>query len=265
MLAWATGIAALAFFFAFGFRRINYCIPQNVAWLKTTPVAHRGLHNDDFDENSLGAFANAISHGYAVELDVRLTKDLVPVIIHDSSLERTFGINNLVSKTSLDELKKLTLPKSGETIPTFAEALELIDGQVPILIDMKNFGLPGDFESKTLDILKNYKGEYAFQAFNPMTCKWLKNHDKDLIVGLLLDDVPFLRFKLLRNFKDNLFAKIASPGFIGYNYNTISEEVTKAYRENGVTVLGWGLLEEDLHNTEYLRLVDNAIFDISHP
>ncbi|HHY11230.1 MAG TPA: hypothetical protein GX529_01235, partial [Firmicutes bacterium] len=110
--AWTVGIVLIAVVVVFSVKRFHYCIPQDVAWLKNTPVAHRGLHDSTRDENSLGAFANAISHGYAVELDVRLTKDGVPVVIHDSKLDRTFGIDKLVSKMLLADLKKLKLPKS---------------------------------------------------------------------------------------------------------------------------------------------------------
>lgn len=263
--AWTVGIVLIAVIIVFSVKRFNYCVPQDVAWLKNTPVAHRGLHDSTRDENSLGAFANAISHGYAVELDVRLTKDGVPVVIHDSKLSRTFGIDDLVSKTLLTDLKKLKLPKSGEEIPTLSEAVAFIDGRVPILIDMKNFGRPGKFEMKVLSVLEGYQGEYALQAFNPFVCRWLRKHNEDLVVGLLLDDIPYLRFRGFRNFKDNLFSAIASPGFIGYNYNTVTDEVAQAYRANGVTVLGYGLLQEALNDSAYRQYVDNIIFDISHP
>jgi len=105
----------IAVLLVFSLRRFNYCIPQDVAWLRNTPIAHRGLHDSTRDENSLGAFANAISHGYAVELDVRLTKDGVPVVIHDSKLDRTFGIDDSVSRRS-GRPEETETAKSGEEI-----------------------------------------------------------------------------------------------------------------------------------------------------
>ena len=59
-------------------------------WLRTTPVAHRGLHdaNRQVPENSLAAFLLAIEHGFAIECDIRLSRDGVPMVFHDATLER---------------------------------------------------------------------------------------------------------------------------------------------------------------------------------
>ena len=54
-IAWTVGIVLIAVLLVFSLRRFNYCIPQDVAWLRNTPIAHRGLHDSTRDENSLGA------------------------------------------------------------------------------------------------------------------------------------------------------------------------------------------------------------------
>ncbi len=86
----------------FSLRRFNFCSPREVQWLKDTPIAHRGLHDDTRDENSLSAFAHAVYRGYAIELDVRLTKDEVPVVFHDDNLSRLCGVDKSVSEMELD-------------------------------------------------------------------------------------------------------------------------------------------------------------------
>ena len=48
---------------------------SNTSWVLQKPIAHRGLHNFEFPENSVPSFENAIKHGFAIELDVRLTED----------------------------------------------------------------------------------------------------------------------------------------------------------------------------------------------
>ena len=69
--------------------------------------AHRGCTANGAGENTIEAFAQAIKMNIGIELDVRLTKDNIPVIIHDKSLMRVAGKNIDVSSLSLDELKKL--------------------------------------------------------------------------------------------------------------------------------------------------------------
>lgn len=261
-VGWVTAFV-LVVIAVFSVKRFNYSVPQHAAWLRDTPIAHRGLHNSRFDENSLGAFTNAISGGYGIELDVRLTKDGVPVVIHDDNLDRLFGVDNSVSKIPLADLKELKLPKSGEAVPTFAEAMAHIGGQVPVLIEVKDFGLPGKLEAKVLDILEGYEGEYALQSFNPLVCRWLRKRDAKLTVGLLLDDVPFPKSRYLNNLKDNVFSAIGSPGFIAYNYSVVNDEVVKGYRASDVTVLGYGLHDDALAGKEYKSYVDNIIFELT--
>jgi glycerophosphoryl diester phosphodiesterase len=262
-VGWILALVLLLFVVALSVRRYDYCLPKDVAWLKTTPIAHRGLHTDEFDENSIGAFSNAISNGYAIELDVRLTKDGYVVVIHDDKLDRLFGIDNKVSNMTLAELKELRFPKSKETIPTLAETMAHIAGRTPVLIEIKNFGLAGKLEEATLKVLEGYQGEYAYQAFGPFSCRWMRQHDKDTPVGLLLADLPMTGTRLFRNFKDNFFAAISRPSFIAYNYATMNDEITKGYRDNGVTVLGWTVDDSVLKDKSYLRYVDNVIFEIN--
>lgn len=256
-------VVLIAIIGVYSARRFNYCVPQDVAWLRDTPIAHRGLHDSTRDENSLGAFTNAVSRGYAIELDVRLTKDGVPVVIHDDKLSRLFGLDASISEMSLADLKKLKLPKSGEGIPTLSEAMTRVDGQVPVLIELKDFGLPGGFERKVLSVLEDYQGEYALQAFNPLVCRWLRRHDEKLVVGLLLDDIPLFRSRGLRNLKDNVFSAVSSPGFVAYNYSVVTDEIAQAYRANNVTLVGYGLLEDALIDNTYRQYVDNIIFEIA--
>lgn|GEM_PF-1416393 len=160
-------LAVVFFALLLSARRLNFCAPKNVGWLRSTPVAHRGLHDEVLEENTLPAFSAAIAEGYAIELDVNLTKDGVPVVIHDNELKRLMGLDARVSDMYLDDLKKERLKRSGEKVPTLDEALDLIAGQVPVLIEIKNFGMPGRLESAVLSALEGYSGEYALQSFNP--------------------------------------------------------------------------------------------------
>ena len=66
------------------------------SWIVKTPIAHRGLHDQQTPENSLPAFKKAIEKGYAIEIDLQMTKDGVIVVFHDDFLDRmTNGKGNI--------------------------------------------------------------------------------------------------------------------------------------------------------------------------
>ena len=101
--------------------------------------AHRGLFDNETDapENSLPAFARAVEKGFGIEMDIQLTKDKVPVVFHDFTLKRACRTSGKVIDYTYDELKNLELFCSQEHIPTFEEALAVVDGRVPIIVELK--------------------------------------------------------------------------------------------------------------------------------
>ena len=103
----------------------------------TTPLAHRGFHNDKWDENSIPAFQNAVANQYGIELDVHMMKDGNIAVIHDPSLKRVTGFDVNIKDLTKSDLIKYPLIKSGTYIPLLEDVLTLVDGQVPILVELK--------------------------------------------------------------------------------------------------------------------------------
>ena len=64
-------------------------------------IAHRGLHNEEYTENGIKAFTNAIEHGVAFEFDIHLTKDGQLVVCHDENLVRTTGKEGIIEDLTL--------------------------------------------------------------------------------------------------------------------------------------------------------------------
>lgn len=99
-------------------------------------VAHRGASAYE-PENTLRAFRRAIDMDVdMVEADVRLSKDGVPVVIHDEKLDRTTGVHGYVRDYTIDELRKLDAGL-GEKIPLLSEVLELVRGRVGFILEVK--------------------------------------------------------------------------------------------------------------------------------
>lgn len=102
-------------------------------------IAHRGLHNQEYTENGMKAFANAINHGVAFEYDIHLTKDNELVVCHDESLKRTTGKEGIIEDLTLKEIKENYRLFDGGEIPTLQEVIDLNKNQVPMVIELKVF------------------------------------------------------------------------------------------------------------------------------
>jgi glycerophosphoryl diester phosphodiesterase len=99
-------------------------------------IAHRGA-SGRFPENTLLAFREAVAAGAdAIELDVHLCGDGVPVVIHDDTVERTTDGRGLVHEMRLDVLRRLDAG-AGETVPTLAEVFEVFP-DLPVIVEIKH-------------------------------------------------------------------------------------------------------------------------------
>lgn len=95
---------------------------------KTIIFAHRGLPVK-FPENSLAGFRYAVEHGAeGVEFDVHLTKDKVPVVMHDETLDRTTDGQGYIKDYTLTEIRKFHLA-NGEPVPLLSELFEILAGR----------------------------------------------------------------------------------------------------------------------------------------
>ena len=146
-------------------------------WLLSIPVAHRGLHDDEFPENSMPAFEAAIKHGFNIEIDVHLTRDGALVVFHDDNLKRVCGVEGKVRDFTLDELKKLRLADSQYTIPTFDEFLSLVKGKTGILCEIKGLNpYDNSIAEAVCKRIADYDGNIALQSFNYGAVRYCRRH-----------------------------------------------------------------------------------------
>ena len=152
-----------------------------------TDYAHRGLFDNSqgVPENSLSAFRYAVEREYGIELDVQLTADGEVVVFHDYSLKRMCGDEASISSLTLDRLKGYRLIGTSEAIPTLSEVLDLVDGRVPILIELKGEDGNTALCAAVASLLMMYGGTYSVQSFNPLLLRWFKKFRPDTVRGLL--------------------------------------------------------------------------------
>lgn len=235
------------------------------SWIVETPIAHRGYHTKTLPENSLGAFSKAIEKGYAIELDVQLLSDNTVVVFHDESLARMTGNDGYLKYLRKEDLKALSLKGTKEKIPTLQEVLALVDGKVPILIEIKNQYKIGKLEQAVIDILKNYQGDYAVQSFNPFSLEYFKQHAPNILRGQLSsyfkkEKLAWIKKSLLKRLRFN--KKISEPHFISYNADNLPNRFVKKYKN--LPLLAWTVQSKE----EYLTVVkycDNIIFEKFDP
>ena len=156
-------------------------------------VAHRGA-SAELPENTLAAFDLAVERGAdAIEFDVRLTADGVPIVLHDPDLTRTTDHEGSVCTMSLDRVRRARIEGEHE-IPTLIEALALLSGRVAVDIEVKN--LPGEpgFTSQdeplleaTLSVLEasGFVGPVLLSSFNPASIAHARRAAPDVPTGLL--------------------------------------------------------------------------------
>ncbi|MBQ9790917.1 MAG: glycerophosphodiester phosphodiesterase [Clostridia bacterium] len=212
------------------------------SYIANGTIIYRGLHDNISPENSIGAIKKAIAKGYALELDLRMLTDGTIVVFHDERLGRMTKTDGFLSNCSYDDIKGLTLLKSDEHIPTLAEVLKVIDGQVPVIFDIKNIDMIG-VEKNVWKALKPYKGEYAIQSVNPYTLEWFKCNAPAVKRGQLASffkgekgkDLSFRnKFRLKRLM---LCAKVSEPNFISYDADNLPNRFVKKFAH--LPILAW--------------------------
>lgn len=199
------------------------------SWIDDLHIAHRGYFNDSCPENSLAAFKRAIDHGYAIELDVQMLKDGQLIVFHDNHLLRMTGLDRILSECDYEDLKDLKLLTSEETIPTFEAVLSCVNGQVPLMIEFKNDTSHCELERKSYDLLKDYKGAYVIQSFNPLSVLWFKKHAKEVVRGQLScrhekSKINLINRFIIRNVMTNV---ITRPDFVIYDIKALDAFIIK--------------------------------------
>ncbi len=182
--------------------------------------AHRGLHGDGVPENSLEAFELACREGYGIELDIQLSHDGEVMVFHDHTLTRMTGCEKKLCELTASELKELKLSDTEQRIPTLREVLELVGGRVPILVELKGESFDTSLCPKAAEILKEYKGSFCIESFNPLLVKEMKKLLPERFCGLLYTNAVRDKKKAsVLNIAVTLMALnfLCKPSFISYN------------------------------------------------
>ncbi len=186
-------------------------------------------------ENTLPSFLKAIEIGVDyIELDVRLTKDGIPVVIHDPTVNRTTNGTGYVSLFTYENLKKLDAGSwfskeyKGLRIPSLREALEFIDGRVITIIELKEDGIEG----KVIEILEELGLKYK-AIIASFDLKRIKE------VRILAPSIPTTAITV--DFNDSFLqsALSALANRIAINISSLNPKIVRQIHLHGLTVDTW--------------------------
>lgn len=231
------------------------------SWVVNKPIAHRGLHNFDYPENSLPAFKNAVDNGFAIELDVRLIDDNNIVTFFDDKLSRMTNRDGYVANLKVTDLDNIKLKKTEYSIPTLEQVLELVNGKVPILIDVKKLGHSFVLEKELIDMLKGYNGDYAVESFDPYSLQYFYDSAPQILRGQLSSFFHHADFDTSRHDKRLIkrlkFNDVSHPDFVAYKVTNLPNKFVK---NAGLPVVAW-TVKSELQAQKVQSVCDNYMFE----
>lgn len=235
-----------------------------VNWLLDRPIAHRGLHNlaAGVPENTIGAFDAAIRAGLPIEFDVRLTEDQQAIVFHDCNLIRLTGVDRLVASTTMRDMQRLTISGTDERPPSLNEALEFIDGRVPVLIELKAARPPGPLEWEVLKGIETYRGQAAIQSFSPKSMRWFRENAPEVIRGQISGSYYVHDLSSWHRFMHRhlLMLRISRPDFVAHHVGCLGLPSSRLWRRLGGPLLAWTV--RSMRDLDRARLrADGVIFE----
>ena len=232
-------------------------------WITERPFAHRGLHDKQVPENSMGAFKRALKENYYIELDVRLLADDEVVVFHDSNLKRMCKESIKIKDLTSEDLrnKKYFLP-NGEKIPLLKDVIKLCQDKTKLLIEIKMSYSKGKLEEKVYELIKGHEDWIAVQGFAPSTVRWYSQNAPEFLIG-------FLATHFGKSIPDRIYDTVIQRvcgkykiDFLAFNIKYLpTPVVADTVNKNGMKLLSWTIKSADHIQTARQSGVGNIIFE----
>lgn len=203
-------------------------------------VAHRGF-SGKAPENTLAAVRMAITLPYVhwMEIDVQLTKDGVPVVIHDFTLDRTTNGHGKVKNMDWEHIRRLDAGSwkgrifRGERVPSLEEVLSLASGRLKLNIELKTIGsmYPG-LEKAVTDLIssKGMQDEVILTSFDTDALQRVKEIDPRFRTGLIFDSRLGDPTRRLHELDCSL---------LSISFSRLNPRLAKHLAERGVKIMAW--------------------------
>ncbi|API91775.1 glycerophosphoryl diester phosphodiesterase [Virgibacillus pantothenticus] len=194
-------------------------------------IGHRG-YPAKYPENTMSSFHAAIELGFThIELDVHLSKDGIPVVMHDYKIDRMTNGSGEIKNYNLDELKQFKIHEK-ETIPTLEEVLYLAKNKVTVSIEMKNTKLYDSLEENVFQVIQQMEmlDQVYVISFNHHSLMKLRSLSKDIKIGPLVNKMKRSHFRLINKL---------NAEYLAVKHDGIRDKYVKRFDELGVQVVAW--------------------------
>ncbi|MBO0733438.1 MAG: glycerophosphodiester phosphodiesterase [Methylocapsa sp.] len=224
------------------------------SWLTARPIAHRGLHSqgNGLVENTLAAAEAALAKNYAIECDVRYTKDGEAVVFHDATVDRLLCATGRVDAFSAAELSRLVYKKCDQRIISLHDFLARIDGRVPVIVEIKSH-YDGDtrLAARTVATIADFAGPISLKSLDPQVLIHLREAGLDCPMGLVAradyDDEEWkaLPQETLERLADLRDFPLVQPDYLSWNHINLPHAVPTLCRTAiGMPVMTWAVASE---------------------
>ncbi len=214
---------------------------DNVNWLRERPVAHRGLHTpeDRIYENTLSAAAAAVRRDYSIEVDLQPSVDGVAMIFHDYTLDRMTNEMGEFRDLKADRLQTIQVKQSNDRIPTLAALLDLVAGEVGLVLELKGRPDADDgFVAAVARDLENYSGDVAIMSFHHHILEDARRIAPHLTLGLTAygDDSKYDQHKSI--------SEKTQVDFVSYELANLNTRFVQEYKKSGRPLISWTVKSE---------------------
>lgn len=236
------------------------------------PITHRGLHDvtDGRPENGREAIQAAIDANYGIEIDLQLSQDGAAMVFHDYHLGRLTDEDGPIGQRSMADLQTIPLKGGPTGVPTLAQVLELVSGQVPLLIELKDQDGQmgpnvGTLEKATAEALKGYKGDVAVMSFNPNATAAFGAAAPDIPRGIVTsaytaEDWPTLPAKVRDRLRDIPDFDRSGACFISHEVADLPRPRVAELKAAGATILCW-TIKSAAAEAEARKIAHNVTFE----
>ena len=235
------------------------------------PIAHRALHDLGCGrpENSRAAIAAACQAGYGIEIDVQPSADGHAMVFHDYDLGRLTDAKGAIGVRSATDLARLTLNGGADGIPTLPEVLQIIEGRVPLVIEIKDQdgamgSNVGALEKAVLAAIADYAGPFAIMSFNPHSIGVLRASGASCPLGLVTCDFAAADWPTLPEARRAELAKMdltaQSVEFISHGWRDLHSPRVAAAKAKGISVICWTVRSAEEEKTA-LKVADAVTFE----
>ena len=210
---------------------------MELEYLKGLYIAHRGIQSDDTIENTIPAFQLAVRKKIPIEFDIHILKDGKLVVFHDDTLKRLMGIDKKIEDYTYEELKKITFLNTNIHIPLLEEVLNIVNGKVLLVIEIKRSKIMNyrEYCLKIIEVLKKYSYSFVVKSFDVRIVNWFLHHTNYMTGLLIANRKNSIYDRLMHSW---FLLSIIKPHFLSVDYHLLDCRTIKEYRLHN-PVMAW--------------------------